>query len=83
MLAGISDGKSSLSRQSFHGALTVGEDVDDLEPAAVRQRLRQSRELIEERRLSSAAIPFAGGLACLGHGHTSGQERRLAAYSTN
>src|SRR5207237_5422883 len=58
VLTGICDGKSSLSRQALHRALAIGKDVDDLEPPAVRQRLRQSGELVKQRCLGCPSIPL-------------------------
>src|SRR5438132_1560042 len=67
VLTGICDGKSSLSRQTLHGTLAIGKDVDDLEPPAVRQRLCEASELVKEGGLGYATIGVARALAWLRH----------------
>ena len=53
--------------QPFDGALAIGKDVDDLEPPAVRQRLREPSELVKEGGLGSSAVGLTRALACLRH----------------
>src|SRR5207245_9005061 len=56
MLTRIRDGKAGFGSQPFDGALAIGKDVDDLEPPAVRQRLGQASELIEQGGLGCSAV---------------------------
>src|SRR5204863_9616810 len=74
VLTGICDGKASLSRQPLHGALPIGKDVDDLEPPAVRQGLREASELVKEGGLGSSTVAFARALAWLRHVQLLGRQ---------
>ena len=47
VLTGVRDGSPGLTGQPFDAALTVSEDVDNLKPPAVCQRLRQAGERIK------------------------------------
>ncbi len=47
VLTGVRHGEPGLAGQPFDAALTVREDVHDLKPPAVCQRLSQTGELIE------------------------------------
>ena len=48
MAARVGDRHGHLSRQLFDAALTVGENVDDLDPTPAGQRLGGTSELIEQ-----------------------------------
>ena len=67
MLTGVRNGKPDRRCKAFDGALPISEDIDDLEPPTVRQRLGETGELIENRDLGLSAILFARCLAWLTH----------------
>ena len=56
MLTRIRDRQPGFSSEPFDGALAIGKDIDDLEPPAVRQRLREASELVKEGDLGDSAV---------------------------
>jgi len=48
---------SDLGGDVLHGALALGQHIDDLDPAPARQRLGDLGEPVAERFLGSSAIP--------------------------
>ena len=48
MPAGVGDRHSYLVGQFLHGSISVGEDVDDLDPAPATHGLGDPSELVEE-----------------------------------
>ena len=83
VLTGVCDGEPGLRCEPVDSPLTVGEDVQDLEPAAVRQCLCQVGELVEKGGLGPSTVPFAAGLAYLAHVHLlEGRKYRSPSVST-